>query len=129
MEDLDLDLCLDFCLGDLDLFRLPLELSSLLDDLLELLFLSLILLWTKFSIMGIMSGKGDVPRPDVLLSSDLEVLSADDNLAFLLEGFDSDSDSDPDGEELDRDREPDRFALSASLDFFFFFLFFFFPLS
>lgn len=114
LEDLDLDLCL--VLGDLDLVRF----SSFLDDILELLFLSLALLWMEISIMGIMSGNGDVPRPGLLLSSDFEVL------AFSLEGFDSDSDAD--AEELS-DLERDCFTLSASLYFFFFFLFFFFPPS
>lgn len=123
-EDRDLDLRPDFHRGDLD----PLEVSLLLDILLELVFLSLGLsfsvpLWTEFSILGIMSGK----TSDVSLSSDFKILPAEEDLVFSLEGFDSDSDSEPDAEELS-DREPDLFALSASLLFFFFFLFFFFPL-
>lgn len=53
----DLDLRSDFRLGDLDLVRLPLELSLLLDVLLELLFFSLGLSFSVlFSILGIMSG-------------------------------------------------------------------------
>lgn len=96
-EDRDLDLCPDFHLGDLD----PLEVSLLLDVLLELLFLSLglsfsVLLWTEFSILGIMSGK----TPDVSLSSDFAILPAEEDFVFSLEGFDSDSDSEPDAEEL-----------------------------
>lgn len=43
--------------GDIDLVRLPLELSLLLDVLPELLFFSLGLLFSVlFSILGIMSG-------------------------------------------------------------------------
>lgn len=123
-EDRDLDLRPDFHRGDRD----PLEVSLPLDVLLELVFLSLglsfsVLLWTEFSILGIMSGK----TSDVSLRSDFEILLAEEDLVFSLEGFDSDSDSEPDAEELS-ECERDLFTLSASLLFFFFFLFFFFPL-
>lgn len=78
-EDRDLDLRPDFHRGDRD----PLEVSLPLDVLLELVFLSLglsfsVLLWTEFSILGIMSGK----TSDVSLRSDFEILPAEEDLVF-----------------------------------------------